>query len=143
MNWYAAHIVMFVEFKIAVQRRFPVWENIVLIHAESEDAAFEKAEKHGHLAEGDDDGTFRWGDHPAEWVFVGVRKLTQCESPEKRPGDGTELSFTEFELESRDAVKKLAGGKPVQAKVNDHYRSAAARNGRVADDPKPAKRRRA
>ena len=143
MKWYGAHIVMFVEFKTAVQRRFPVWENIVLIQAESEDAAFQKAEKHGHAAEGDDDGSFRWGGHPARWVFAGIRKLTECESPDKRPGDGTELSYTEFELESRDAVKKLAAGKLVQGWFNDLYRSDDARKERVAAEPKPAKRRRA
>jgi hypothetical protein len=143
MNWYAAHIVMFVEFKDAPQRHFPVWENIVLIPAESEDAAFEKAEKHGRMAEGDDDGKFRWGEHPAKWVFAGVRKLTESEAPGERPGDGTELSYTEFELESRDAVKKLVDGKPVQARFNDLYRPDDARNGQTAEGAKRVKRKRA
>jgi Domain of unknown function (DUF4288) len=141
MNWYAAHIVMVVEFKDAVQRRFPVWENIVLIEARSEDEAFDKAESHGRAEEGDDGGSFRWGEQPARWTFAGVRKLTECQAPDQRPANGTELSYTEFELDSREAVKKLVAGKPVEARFNDCYRSDEKGNRRTAEEPKPAKRR--
>jgi hypothetical protein len=65
MTWYAAHIVMAVKFKRGEQNRFPVWENIVLISAESEEEAFAKAEERGRCEEGDDGGTFTWGDRPA------------------------------------------------------------------------------
>jgi hypothetical protein len=43
MNWYSAHIIMYVELKDRVQRRYPVWENIVLIKARDADVAFENA----------------------------------------------------------------------------------------------------
>jgi len=46
-TWYSAHVIMFAEFKDGPQEHFPVWENVVLIEAESEESAFEKAERHG------------------------------------------------------------------------------------------------
>ena len=36
MRWYAAHIVLYVQLKSGRQKDFPVWENIVLLHARSE-----------------------------------------------------------------------------------------------------------
>ena len=76
--WYAAHLLMYVKFKASTGRRIPVWENIVLIKATSEEEAFTKATQRGKADEGDDDGTFRWGGKPAQWLFAGIRKLTLC-----------------------------------------------------------------
>jgi hypothetical protein len=108
--WYAAHIVMYVKRKGRAGGKVPVWENIVLVKASSEEEAFTKATHKGREAEGDDGGTFRWGGQPARWVFAGIRKLTLCDDPEKRPGDGTEVSFTEMEVVSEKAVAKLVAG---------------------------------
>src|SRR5207248_1660495 len=85
-RWYAAHIVMYVEFKEGEQKSYPVWENIVLVEGESEEVAFRKAEMRGRDQAGDDGGTFRWGGRPASWVFGGLRKLTLCENADERPG---------------------------------------------------------
>ena len=52
-TWYAAHIVMYVEFEEGAQSHYPVWENIVLFNATSEQEAFDKAEKRGRDAAGD------------------------------------------------------------------------------------------
>src|SRR6266700_2614133 len=98
--WYAAHIVMYVKLKDTTGGKSPVWENIVLIKADSEEEAIAKATQRGKAEEGDDDGTFRWGGKRAQWLFAGVRKLTLCEDPEKRPGDGAEVSYLEMEVES-------------------------------------------
>jgi hypothetical protein len=113
---------MSVTLRGTVQDRFPVWENIVLVEAENEEKAFAKAERHGRESEGDDGGSFRWGMKPARWVFVGVRKLTECVLDGETPGDYTEVSYSEFELESRDAVNNLAAGEPVWVLINDRYR---------------------
>src|ERR1022692_3107657 len=110
--WYAAHLLMYVKRKTNAPGKIPVWENIVLIKAESEDAAFAKAQERGKQDEGDDDGTFVWAGQPAKWVFAGVRKLTLCEDPEKRPTDGCEISFTEMEVASEQALRALGEGKP-------------------------------
>ncbi len=121
MTWYAAHLILYVRYKDRKPRRVPVWENIVLIKADSEGEAFAKAEKRGHEEEGDDDGTFRWGNHPAEWVFAGVRKLTLCQDEDQRPRDGTEVTFLELELPSESLVRKLASGEPVSVKLADQF----------------------
>jgi hypothetical protein len=122
MSWFAAHLVLYVRFKERRQDKFPVWENVVLIKADSEDEAFTKAEQRGRDDEGDDEGSFRWGGRPAEWVFAGVRKLTACQDQDKRPGDGTEVTYTEMQLDSEQAVRKLAAGQPVSVHLRDKYR---------------------
>lgn len=121
MTWFAAHVVMYVKWKDGPQKRFPVWENVVLLKAESEDEAFDKAEQHGREGEGDDDGSFRWGGHPATWVFAGVRKLTACANADKRPNDGTEITYTELEVDSPEAVRKLVEGQAVSVRVKDRF----------------------
>src|SRR5438128_11878051 len=129
MSWYAAHLIMSVKLKGKRQRRFPVWENIVVIEADSEKQAMVKAERRGRLEEGDDDGTFTWGGQPATWVFAGVRKLTQCEDSESRPSDGTEVSYLEFELESQEAVRKFVGGQQVPLRTNERFRDGERTKG--------------
>ena len=117
--WYAAHILMYVKRKNKLRGKIPVWENIVLIKAESEASAYDKAQLRGKQDEGDDDGTFRWQGEPATWVFAGVRKLTLCEDPERRPGDGSEISYTEMEVNSEQALWSLLEGKPIAVKLAD------------------------
>ena len=117
MSWFTAHLVMYVKLKDGTQDRVPVWENMVLIKAPSEEVALAKAEQHGRAEEGDDEGTFRWGGKPARWVFAGVRKVTLCQDSQRRPDDGTEVSFMELEVASEEAVAKLVAGDPVSVKV--------------------------
>jgi hypothetical protein len=124
MSWFAAHLVLYVKLKEHPQKRFPLWENIVLIKADSEDEALAKAEQHGREEEGDDDGSFRWGGRPATWVFAGVRKITSCQDPEKRPNDGTEISYIEMELASQELVEQFAQGQPVSVRFKEKYRTA-------------------
>ena len=124
MSWFAAHLILYVKLKEQSQKRFPVWENIVLIKAGSEDEALAKAECSGRAAEGDDAGTFRWGGQAAAWVFAGVRKLTVCQDPEKRPGDGTEISYTEMEVNSEKAVEQLVEGQTVAVRFREKFRLA-------------------
>lgn len=129
--WYAAHIVMYVRRKSKTPGKIPVWENIVLIKADSEEAAFAKAQERGKQDEGDDDGTFTWAGQPAEWVFAGVRKLTLCEDPEKRPTDGCEVSYTEMEVPSDQALRVFVEGKPVTVQITD-FSNAQTENAKAA-----------
>jgi hypothetical protein len=126
MNWYAAHLVMYVKFKDREQDHYPIWENIVLLIAKSDDEAFAKAERHGHAEEGDDDGSFRWGDVPAEWIFAGVRKLTLCEAMNECPKDGTEITFLEMEVGTKKTLEKLLNGETVTIKLADRFGSAVS-----------------
>lgn len=130
--WYAAHILLYVKRKEGTESKYPVWENVVLIKANSEEEAFEKATQRGKEEEGDEDGTFRWGGKPAQWIFAGVRKLTLCEDPEKRPGDGTEVSYVEMEVASEEAVRKLVEGKPVAVRIREVIAEPHGQDGSVA-----------
>src|SRR5215212_447535 len=83
MTWYAAHIISYVKFKEGIQDRFPLWENVVLIEADSDDKALEEAEKIGKSDYDDSDdpdnnGDMTWDERPAYWVFAGIRKLMLC-----------------------------------------------------------------
>ena len=120
MSWFTAHILLRVERKSQPQNRFRLWENIVRLQAKTEEEAFVKAERRGR-EEGDDDGSFRWGGQPARWVFAGVRKLTLCQDSDKRPRDGTEVSFNELEVGSEEAIGKLLAGQPVSVKIADKF----------------------
>jgi hypothetical protein len=120
-QWYAAHLLMYVQRKAGNAGKCRIWENIVLIKAASEEEAFARAEQRGKQEEGDDDGSFRWAGKPARWLFAGVRKLTLCEDAEKRPGDGTEVSYTEMEVGSEQAVWKLLEGKSVAVRLCDVF----------------------
>jgi len=104
---------MYVEFKDKLQEKYPIWENIVLIEANSEEEALRKAEERGHLDEGDDSGSFSWEKRPAMWVYGGIRKLLSCADFEKRPTDGTEITYSQMEVKSASDLKKLINSKRV------------------------------
>ncbi len=123
-NWYSAHLILYVKLKDQPQRSFTVWENIVLIKAPTEEDAFAKATRRGQQEEGDDDGSFRWEGKPARWVFAGIRKLTLCDDPEQRPGDGTEVSYLELEVDSEQALSKLVRGDVVSVKYTEEFSHA-------------------
>ena len=127
-NWYAAHLVMYVKLREEGQTRFTVWENVILISAAGEGEAFEKAERRGR-DDAEDDESFRWGGKPARWVFAGVRKLTACDEPGRRPGDGTEITYTEMVLDSEQAILRLVNGESASVKIADRF---AAPEGVVA-----------
>ena len=114
--WYAAHIIMYVKFKDVTQTKYPVWENLYLIEAENDNDALEKAKLLGKEDEGDSDGTFRWDDKPAEWVFGGIRKIIKCDNYHEKPVPGTELSYSEFLVNNEDDLNRLIKGDSVDIK---------------------------
>ena len=125
MSWYAAHVVMVVQRKSNRSKRFPVWENIVLIQADSEDEAFTKAAQHGRSEAGDDGGTFTWEGQPARWIFAGVRKITACADVAKRPSDGTEITYNEFEFDSPELLEKYLAGGAIRLQSTDQFTDSA------------------
>lgn len=116
MNWYAAHNVMIVQFKDGIQNKYPFWENIVLIQANSDSEAFAKAEQRAKEDEGDSCGTFTWDGRPARWCFAGVRKLVDCMEATEPPTNGTEVTYLEMEVDNAGALSKLMNGEPVMVK---------------------------
>jgi hypothetical protein len=119
MVWYAAHLVLYFRYKgKRPQKRFLIWENIVLVHAKSEEEAFARAEERGRSDAAADD-TLRIDKEPVELVFAGVRKLVKCEDEDRRPADGTEVSYTEMQVPSEEAIRKLVAGEPVSVRIVD------------------------
>jgi hypothetical protein len=121
MAWYAAHVILYFRRQRKRQSRFLVWENIVLIQAATEEEAFAKATKRGQEDAEDNNGGIRFGDEPAELVFGGVRKLVLCQDEDRRPKDGTEVSYIEMEVRSEEALRKLIEGEPVSATIVDRF----------------------
>jgi hypothetical protein len=119
MAWFAAHVIMYISFKDGQQDAWPIWENVILVDADTEGAARAKAEGYARAAEGDSDGTLRWAQRPASWAFAGVRKLVKCDSNPQVPGDGTEITYSEIVVDSLDTVRDLAAGHRVSLKQYD------------------------
>lgn len=119
-TWYVAHIIMYVEYKSGEQEPIPVWENIVLIEADSDKEAFAEAEEIGKSEAVDDDGGFAWMGRPARWVFGGVRKLTFPEG-DGRPGHGTEVTYLQLRLASKQDLKKLVDSEKVNVMYDEPF----------------------
>ncbi len=116
MNWYAAHAVMYIKFKDRQQEKYPLWENILLIAAESDEEAQAKAVARAKEDEGDSEGTFTWEGLPATWCFGGIRKLVTCESEDGRPTEGTEITYLEMEANNQADFERFMAGEPVTMK---------------------------
>jgi hypothetical protein len=121
MSWYAAHLIVYFKRRKGPQKRFLVWENIVLIRAKSSDEAYEKAEQLGREDAAVDDKSTHIGGHPCRVVFAGVRKVTLCQDQDTRPTDGTEVSYNELVVRSEAAIEKLVAGKSVTAEIQDPF----------------------
>lgn len=126
MTWYAAHIITYVKFSDGVQDKYPIWENVVLIDSKPEDDPYVEAERIGREAyEDEDNGSSRmtWEGRPGRWVYAGIRKLIQCQdtvpflteraNTEFRPQHGTEVTYSQMEVDSEEALTKLVNGEPV------------------------------
>lgn len=123
-TWYAAHIVMVVHFTKAKQTTYPAWENIVLIAADSAEEAYRKADAYGAAEEGDDGGTFHWGNRLARWKYAGVRKLTECRFLEDEPCDLGEATYIDLEFPSEEAVRNYIAGNDQQVTIVNPFPEA-------------------
>jgi hypothetical protein len=112
-HWYAAHLVMYLRCTDGQQDYYPVWENVVLIEAETADEAVEKAKLRAQDDEGDPEGNLTCNDKPAEWVFAGIRKIVPCVNSTEQPGDGTEITFAEFTFEDTHELERFIAGEEV------------------------------
>lgn len=121
INWYAAHVIMYVEFKDGNQDHYPIWENIYLVKAGTDDAAFTKAESIGREHEGDSEGTFRWENRAARWRFAGVRKLTTCENSDNQPADGTEVTYLQYKISSRSDLDHLLKSEEMRIVLDEEF----------------------
>jgi hypothetical protein len=119
MSWYAAHAIMYVKFKDCQQDKYPIWENILLIEAQSEQEAIAKAIERAKEDEADSEGTFTWEGRPATWCLGGIRKLVTCEFFTTGPADGTEITYLELEASSQKDFMRFLGGETVTIRCNE------------------------
>jgi Domain of unknown function (DUF4288) len=120
MTWYAASII--IAFRTEQKDRSPilVHENVILIEAPNEDEAMKKAKTAGeNQVQSDASEDLRVGNRPAHIDFIGVRKLITVSNPsplsqdKDRPVDGTEVTYSQFELPDEDALMRLSNGDDV------------------------------
>jgi len=123
------------------QKRFLVWENIVLIKASSAEEAYDKAEQRGREEEAIDDDTQTIGGHPSRHVFAGVRKVTLCQDEHTRPTHGTEVTYNEMLIRSETAIKQFVDGKAVAVEVLSPFPEEEEKARDAASVPSSARRR--
>jgi hypothetical protein len=140
-TWYAAHIVMVVHFTRAKQTTYPAWENIVLIAAASAEDAYRKAEAYGAAEEGDDGGTFHWGNRLAQWKFAGIRKLTECRFLADEPCDLGEVTYLDLEFPSQRAVANYIAGNDQDVTIQDPFPEERASSATGQALKRPLKRK--
>ncbi len=115
MSWYTANILIALKAEGRKQTKYPVYENVVLIEAASVEDAYRKAEKIGREEEAIDDALTLYS-APAKRIFAGIRKVITVQNPfpnhptDDRPCDGTEITYSLLELDSEEAIAKLAKG---------------------------------
>ena len=127
MPWYAAHVVMAFRLTRHPQTEWHAFENVFLIEADSSKDAHAKARQRGLEDESHDDSLTLRG-RPAVLEFAGIRKIVACFSEDERPGDGTEVTYTELEFSSREQLDRFLDGKEANVLVSDV----------LDDDPEPA-----
>jgi len=120
-TWYAAHIVMVVQITRGKQSKYPAWENIVLIAADSEEEAFRKADACGSKEEQAVDESFHWGKHPARLKYMGVRKLTECRFPADEPCDLGEATYIDLQFPSEEAVTNYIAGNDQRVTIQNPF----------------------
>ena len=111
MIWYAAHIVM--QMVLDNKNDVLAWENIVLIHAQTVEDAYSKADAAGRAGEGNSNGTMEWDGVPARMVYRGTRRLVNISSStdiENSPSDGCEVTYMQLEFESDEALENFMVG---------------------------------
>ena len=109
---------MLVKFKDERQDKYPIWENVILLEAQSDEEARAKIVARAKLDEVDSQGTFTWEGRPAQWCFAGVRKLVACVDADERPHDGTEVTYLEMEVDSHDSFTKFTNGEAVMVQYS-------------------------
>ena len=115
MTWYAAHII--VSIRTIERQKGPilVYENVILVEASDGEQAWIKARAHAKASMVKDDSATLNGE-PAAEALVGIRKIIEVSNrwplsqSGDRPLDGTEITYSQFEVKDERALSKLANG---------------------------------
>ena len=120
MTWYAASILISTRKINNPGLPISVMENIVLVEASShEEAACRATEVGKEYAIFD--STLTLDGEAALNQFVGIRKILTIRNlgsdmDQEPPSTGSEISYSEFEVETEEDLQKLADGKEVEVR---------------------------
>ena len=122
--WYSVHAIYYFEDKEnpEQQNEFVIWENIFLIHADSAEDAGRKGESRAQQDTLGSEDPITLNAKFVDFRFAGIRKIVECQDLDIQSGlpvDGTELSYSEFVIESKEEFEKLVDGEPAEVIYND------------------------
>lgn len=104
IKWYLSYEVLYFEYEDSkLQEDYVVWENLILIEADSPEKAYRKAVEHGKLSEGE----LRINEKKGFCKFKGLKKLIPIYEEIE---DGCEIEWREYEA-SKKELNKLVGSK--------------------------------
>lgn len=117
MAWFSATLISAARLRTGEQDSYPVWEDICLIEASSDDEAFRKAEALGKSRDSDDP-TLTLNGQPARMGFLGVRKVARVINSLNAPEDaaplhGSEVAFSKYSVSTSTDLEKLVRGDSV------------------------------
>lgn len=103
--WYAASLIVVSRYKDGAPGPQYVYENVVLLHVGPDESAVDKAMQIGEKYNTDNAAAING--RPVVWVFAGVRKIISCLDPEQPPREGTELTYSLYEVEEQSDIEAL------------------------------------
>lgn len=118
MTWFAASIIVTMRPIEKSSEPILVYENVVLIEAADSDEAWSKATVYATASIVADE-SLTVNEKPAVEKFVGIRKLINISNPspldldKDAPVNGTEVTYSVFEVASEEDLAKLAAGDDV------------------------------
>jgi hypothetical protein len=123
MTWFAAHALVAMR-RIDSVGPIHVYENVYLVEAEDSERAKVLAMEMARAEVEVDDGLTIDGVSVTR-SLAGVRKVISVSNPDPldldadRPVSGTEITYSEFEVDSEDALRRLAVGASVAVRYVD------------------------
>lgn len=118
MIWFTASLITTIKVIDEEQDTIPVFEDFFLIEAIDREEAIREAKRIGKEHESIDDKLFLNG-KPAKRIFMGIRKIRSVYNTApsdidfERPGNGTELTHSYYEVRNFNDAEKLANGESV------------------------------
>lgn len=104
--WYAAHILLAERYIKEEQTTIPIWEQIPIIDAETDEEAFSEADRIGEFQAISEGHTY--DGHPIRWIYEGVRRLAECiDFEEGPPVSGKEVAYLSYFVQDDTDLKKM------------------------------------
>jgi Domain of unknown function (DUF4288) len=104
IRWYVAREILYFEYAdISLQQDYLVWENLVLLNAQSPEQAYQKAIKHGK----DSEEEVTIDNHKGFCRFKGLKTLSPVYDDLE---DGAEIEWLKYEVE-KEQLQALAKDK--------------------------------